>query len=422
MPDVTGAGMVHYAVEPERLSLSAYEETYSLELKAYGKVTDRRDVTVYQFEKSVPLQFSSEDLEELKRKRFSFQDVFPLLPGEYDFDLLLKNSASQEFTSFEKKITVPEPATAAALSPLVLGYRERTPEAGKREFRPFQFGTVQLYPTAQMLFTPREGLIVYFQVAGLPPDAAESGTMVFTMAEGETAVLEERHCPFGTETGRRLRQTVFTGDRPAGHVHPVPPRFSIPADRCSRRRRRISSSRPCRPSRDRGAWRSSFPEPGDPQYIHILGLQYLNSGAADKAALLFEECLRLRPDSLPFAASAIQAHYLLGDYTKVRADRASLHEPGGAGTRPLLLSGKIMPGPGRLHGGRRSLPELSRALRHQPRYSQFPRRVLPPIGRQGPGSRRHGKNPWKSIPNRIRSAPRLKKWKRENENMSTSSL
>ena len=117
MPDVTGAGMVHYAVEPERLSLSAHEGKYTLELKAYGKVTDRRNVTIYQFEKPVPLEFTSEDLEELKRKRFSFQDVFPLLPGEYDFDLLLKNTASQEFTSFEKRITVPEPATTAALSP-----------------------------------------------------------------------------------------------------------------------------------------------------------------------------------------------------------------------------------------------------------------------------------------------------------------
>jgi len=61
-----------------------------------------------------------------------------------------------------------------------------------------------------------------------------------------------------------------------------------------------------------------FPEPGDVQYLHILGSQYLDSGAADKAALIFEECLRLRPDFLPYAASAIQARFLLGDYPKVR--------------------------------------------------------------------------------------------------------
>ncbi len=317
MPDVTGAGMVHYAIEPERLSLSAYEEKYSLELKAYGKVTDLRNVTVYQFEKSVPLQFSSEDLEELKKKRFSFQDVFPLLPGEYEFSLLLKNSASQEFTTFEKKITVPEPIATASLSPLVLGYRERTPEAGTRGFRPFQFDTVQLYPTAQMLFTPREGLVVYFQVAGLPADGADGVKMVFVLAEGEAPVFEERNSLSELKRGTGyLKRIPLEAVRPgmytltASLLDSAGKVLAMQKDNC------VVTSVPAVPR----PWSLAklYPEPGDVQYLHILGLQYLNSGAADKAALIFEECLRVRPDSLPYAASAIQARFLLGDYSKVR--------------------------------------------------------------------------------------------------------
>jgi len=317
MPDVTGAGMVHYAVEPERLSLSAYEENYSLELKAYGKVTDLRNVTVYQFEKSVPLQFASEDLEELNKKRFSFQDVFPLLPGEYEFSLLLKNTASQEFTSFEKKIMVPEPAMSASLSPLILGYRERPPEAGTRGFRPFQFDAVQLYPTAQMLFTPREGLIVYFQVSGLPSDGADSGKMVFTLAEGETPVLEERSSLSELKRGAGyLKRFSLEAVRPGMYTLTASLLDSTGTVLATQKENCVITSVPAVPR----PWSLAklYPEPGDVQYLHILGLQYLNSGAADKAALIFEECLRIRPDSLPFAASAIQARYLLGDYPKVR--------------------------------------------------------------------------------------------------------
>jgi len=317
MPDVTGAGMVHYAVEPERLSLSAYEGNYAVELKAYGRLTDLRNVTVYQFEKSVPLRFASEDLEELKKKRFSFQDVFPLLPGEYEFSLLLKNTASQEFTTFEKKIVVPEPAAAARLSPLVLGYRERAPESGTRGFRPFQFDAVQLYPTAQMLFTPREGLVVYFQVAGLPPEGTESGQMAFALAEGEAPVFEERNSLSELKRGAGyLKRIPLEAVRPGMYTLTASLLDSEGRVLATQKDNCVVTSVPAVPR----PWSLAQinPEPGDVQYFHILGLQYLNAGSADKAALIFEECLRLHPDSLPFAASAIQARFLLGDFAKVR--------------------------------------------------------------------------------------------------------
>ena len=315
-PDPAGFSFVHYAVEPERLSLASDKDGYSVELKAFGKITDEKDVTVYQFEKAVPLEFGSENLDELKKKRFSFQDVFPLLPGRYKFDLLLKNAVSKEFTSIERTLVIPAPSSGPKISPLVLSFRDKIHEAGKKGFRPFQFGRIQLYPQAQMLFAPDDDLFVYFQIADLPRDVTEKAKLTFLIGENEKTTLEEtcrlsdvkqdlgfiKRFKLGTIPPGMYTLTVSLNGEDGSVILTEKENFVVsPVANVPR------------------AWSLSkvFPDPGDPYYTHILGTQYLNAGAVDKAAVLFEECRLKKPDSLQFAISSIQAQYLLKNYPKI---------------------------------------------------------------------------------------------------------
>ncbi|MCK7483883.1 MAG: GWxTD domain-containing protein [Candidatus Moduliflexus flocculans] len=63
-----------------------------------GRVSDAAGKTVYQFDKDFPFSLTGAELEDVRAKSISIQDAFPLVPGSYNFDILLKNVASKEFT------------------------------------------------------------------------------------------------------------------------------------------------------------------------------------------------------------------------------------------------------------------------------------------------------------------------------------
>ncbi|MCJ7641999.1 MAG: hypothetical protein MUO29_08925, partial [Desulfobacterales bacterium] len=46
------------------------------------------------------------------RTPFDFQDLFPLIGGDYSLSVLIKNEASKEFTSVEQTLRIPLGGTA----------------------------------------------------------------------------------------------------------------------------------------------------------------------------------------------------------------------------------------------------------------------------------------------------------------------
>lgn len=124
-----GFSIVHYAVVPKQLSIGLLNDNYFINIEIYGKISDLEGHTVYQFQKAVSLNIDPEQVLDMKAKPFCFQDLFPLIPGRFKFDLLIKNNVSKEFTSVEKDITVPKPSFAPWMSPLILSRVEKRGEA-----------------------------------------------------------------------------------------------------------------------------------------------------------------------------------------------------------------------------------------------------------------------------------------------------
>lgn len=163
--DRGGRYFVHYAVEPNRLSVGSAEGKYFIHLEVFGKVSDLSGKTVYQYQRDVSLNLDPDQVQEMKAKRFSFQDAFPLIAGKFRFDLLIKNPVSKEFTSFENEVIIPGTVTSPELGPLILSSKREKKGASGPSFRPFRVGDTQLYPVANRTFTKSDRLFISFDVS-----------------------------------------------------------------------------------------------------------------------------------------------------------------------------------------------------------------------------------------------------------------
>ncbi|MCJ7645169.1 MAG: GWxTD domain-containing protein, partial [Candidatus Aminicenantes bacterium] len=166
--DPSGFFEVHYSIEPGKISVEEAGDRYAVRFELTGRVTDPEGKTVLQFDKAFPFSFDKNEVRGKgpSARTFSLQDVFPLIAGRYAFDLLLKNTASREFSSFAAKIVIPGDLSAPALGPLELAYgMERTSPAGERG--PFALGGSQILSSSRKTFASQDTLHIIFQVLGL---------------------------------------------------------------------------------------------------------------------------------------------------------------------------------------------------------------------------------------------------------------
>jgi GWxTD domain-containing protein len=146
--DESGAHFVHFALEPQRLSVGQYENKYYTTLKLNGSVADKSGKIIYQFERIFNFDVDEDKLASLNRQPMSIHDMFPLIPGEYKFSILLKNEISKEFASVEKNLVVPGDGPGLRLGPLILGYK-----ASRVEAQPGKLRTSPLRPRSVSCFS-----------------------------------------------------------------------------------------------------------------------------------------------------------------------------------------------------------------------------------------------------------------------------
>jgi GWxTD domain-containing protein len=183
--DATGESLVHYTIEPARISAEEAGGRYDLRFRLTGRVSDAAGKTVYQFDKDFPFSLSPSELEDVRAKSISIQDVFPLVPGSYSFDILLKNVLSKEFMGAGRTIVVPDPAGPPGLGPLLLAYGTETKAAGTRERVPFKVGDAQLLCQTRKMFGTKDSLVLFVQPYGLTAGLKASGTLRYEFLREE---------------------------------------------------------------------------------------------------------------------------------------------------------------------------------------------------------------------------------------------
>jgi GWxTD domain-containing protein len=175
--DERGESSVHYTIEPARISAEEVDGKYEVRFLLNGRVSDAAGKTVYQFDKDFPLSLTAGELEDVRAQSMSIQDAFPVVPGTYTFDLLLKNTLSKEFAGAGTTVVVPGPSGPPGLGALLLAYGAERTNANPHERVPFKVGDIQILCQTRKTFTARESLVLFYQPHGITEDLRASGTL-----------------------------------------------------------------------------------------------------------------------------------------------------------------------------------------------------------------------------------------------------
>ncbi len=291
--DKSGIAFVHYLVEPSKLTFVQVGDRFRANLEVNGQVTDGAGRTVYQYDRTVPIDFSREQVDAVRSKLFSFQDIFPLVAGNYKLNVLLKNTMSKQFTSLERNIAVPS-VSAPHLSRLVLANKTVRNSTYRGQNKPFLVGTTQIVPSPRNDFSSRDNLYVYLQLLSLTPGLRETGSLEFAIFKDKEQV-SSLTMPLADypDKWNILQEFSLADLAPSYYFIKVALLDGNRKEVASEQANFIVSHLPAlaRP------WVLSIPLPPstDPVYANILGNQYLNLKDNARAKRLLAEAYHKNP-------------------------------------------------------------------------------------------------------------------------------
>jgi GWxTD domain-containing protein len=306
---------VHYSIEPASLSVSQYNDKFSTTLSLNGSVKDEEGKTIYQFDKTMPVSFTGDDLKRISRQPYAIYDVFPLIPGTYDLSVLLKNEVSKEFTSLERKLIIPADESRPWITPLLLGYKAARPETGPAKLRPFEVGGVSIQAQANRTFTRTEGLVLAFQIWGLPRPASDDIEVVYTFSkEGQ---------PFRSYSRRPSAYSAFPDVvEPVDLSEFLPAHYQVQVSVRSGAGEIAAAAEefdltPLEKMARPWVYTKLLPGLDDPVYQVLIGNQLFSSGRFEEARRNLEAAYSKKPESADFALSLARVDMALHDDSRV---------------------------------------------------------------------------------------------------------
>jgi len=312
MKDPSDIYFVHFSIDPRTLSVGSFEDKYYSNFELVAQISDFEGKTVFQYQKTYSLSFDEAQLKDIKVKSYSIQDMFPLIPGQYKLSVLLKNTVSKEFTSFEVDISVPE-INSLVMTPLILGYKMEQRTSAKEYIKPFAIGRYQLFCQPINAFITKENLIAFFQIHGLSQDLEEEGSIKFTFFKEDVEFMakiihikeadDKINCiqTFPLQNFPPGYYTLKTAliDREGNEILYEKKEFTLSAVQGIARPWVISKATPMSHSSE---------------YSFILGSQFLNKGEVEKAKTTLEPVFRTNPLALKYAHGFSRTLFLLKDY------------------------------------------------------------------------------------------------------------
>lgn len=188
--DNDGFYFVHYLIEPKKLSLEQYDDDFFANLEVNGSILDQQDKIIYQFNKTVPIKLRKDQVDMVRGKLFSFQDMFPLIEGTYKVNVLIRNIVSKEFTSIEKTVTIPKAESendTPRIGALTLAHTAKKDPTYRSFDKSFLIDDTQLLPSPRNDFVSGDTMYLYFQVHGLTDEQREKGHVVYTLYKNDKA-------------------------------------------------------------------------------------------------------------------------------------------------------------------------------------------------------------------------------------------
>ncbi|MFW6139799.1 MAG: GWxTD domain-containing protein [Acidobacteriota bacterium] len=312
-----GVNFIHYALEPERLSIDTYQDKYYTVLELYGRVSDMKDRLIYQFEKTIPLEFNESQINQIENRPFNVLDMFPMIPGQFKLSILMKNKTSKEFTSLEKTLLIPDQENPIQMSPLILAYGIKEADEEEKLTRPFQIKNYQLYPPLNRMFVKDSLLVIAYQIHGIDVSEEKNFKLRYTFFKnGEKDIVFTKDISEYPEKPVFIEKVSLRDFSPDHYML----RVSFFEDQTEI----ISSNEEFEISHS-----DSIPRPWyytiqlskteDPDFSHTLGLQYFRSGDLEKALPKIKSAYEKNKDSEEIALNLARIYISKQNYTPVKS-------------------------------------------------------------------------------------------------------
>ena len=318
MRDPLGFYLIHYSIEPKKLSVDFFEDKYTAHLELDGRIYEEDGRTIFQYTKEFPLSFNRDQLKEMESKSLALQDMIPLVPGQYRFSLLLKNTVSKEFTSMESKITVPPLNSKNQMSALILGYRAEKLADPLGDFIPFKFGENQILCQSRNIFTAKDDLFIYFQVYGLSDKLSSQGILKFTLFKSGEEYFSKTKKISNYPSKTNLIEKFPLENYPSGY-------YKIKVSVLDEEENELFSES----ENFEITYAENLPRPliiskvmpvsRVEEYLYSLGVQQLNKGEINDALVLLEEAYNRNPGQLKYALGLSQGLFIKEEFNNVKA-------------------------------------------------------------------------------------------------------
>ncbi|HRD01735.1 MAG TPA: GWxTD domain-containing protein [Candidatus Saccharicenans sp.] len=310
--DSQGNFLVNYSFEPAKLSVEPDGSNYLVKYVFNGRVSDDQGKTVYQFEKAVPLTISREELTEIGKRSISFQDVFPIIPGNYNFDLLVKNPLSKEFSSYSCLLNLRAESQKPQPGKILLAYDLLPADEQEGGVAPFMIESAQILVQARKSYVTSDYLVFCSQLSGLQADLREKAKLRYELRQDDKPILS-REEKLDNLTGDNLLtgKIPLNGCRPGYYTLVVE---LIDGDRVLSSARAefevstgVSLARPILVSK-------AMIKPEDE--LFQTGLQLLNTNRVEEACLRLAQAYAARPE-LSQALAYGEALFRKNDWQRV---------------------------------------------------------------------------------------------------------
>jgi GWxTD domain-containing protein len=315
--DESGVFMVHYSLEPSKISVEDAGGKYDVRFQVTGRVSDAAGRTIYQFDRDFPFSLTPETLQAVRAQSVSLQDMFPLAPGSYNFDLLLKNAASKEFSSAERKIVVPEAAATPQMSSLLLAYKAENKPDGTGERVPFKAGREQILCQSRKSYGTKDTLVVFFQVYGLTDELRASGSLRFAYFKEDKAFSERNKKISEYGPGSDFVESQNLADFPPGYYQVAVSLIDAHGREVASRKENFEEitlpvfPRPMVVSKIMPSMKSE-------DFLYETGLQYFNKGDTAEAAARLSQAYAKNPGRPEFALAYGQVLFRLNDFKRTK--------------------------------------------------------------------------------------------------------
>jgi hypothetical protein len=311
-----GGTFVHYLIEPRRLSFEQYDDRFISNLEIDGNITDAKGLFVYQFERRIPIEMNRQQIASISDKLFSYQDIFPVVPGDYRLSVILKNRVSKEFTTFECPIKIPGPGKAW-MSPLLLANKSDRETRYAGQLKPFLFGGSQLRPSPRNDFGQTDVMTVFLQLNGLDAELRSSGRLELAFfREDEKTRTVTRELSEIKDLQNIFEEFPLTGMTPAYYTLEATLYDGSGKPIVAEKAPFILSPLPSlnRP------WVMSMPfaSPDSPEIAYILGKQRLNRKEVSEATALLESAYRRAPGEPRYAVDLARACFEGKNYARAK--------------------------------------------------------------------------------------------------------